>query len=34
MELAKEKSVIEKLRPYDVWHYHYPFGSLKKLLEK
>jgi glycosyltransferase involved in cell wall biosynthesis len=32
--LQRKKSVIEKLRPYDVWHYHYPFGSLKKLLEK
>jgi glycosyltransferase involved in cell wall biosynthesis len=22
------------LRRYDVWHYHYPYGSLKKSLEK
>lgn len=25
---------FRKLRRYDVWHYHYPYGSLKKSLEK
>jgi hypothetical protein len=25
---------FKKLRDYDVWHYHYPYGSLKKTLEK
>ena len=25
---------FKKLKDYDVWHYHYPYGSLKKALEK
>jgi hypothetical protein len=26
--------LFRRLRNYDVWHYHYPYGSLKKSLEK
>jgi glycosyltransferase involved in cell wall biosynthesis len=26
--------LFTKLKMYDVWHYHYPYGSLKKRLEK
>src|SRR6266487_2212635 len=26
--------LFRKLRGYDVWHYHYPYGSLRKSLEK
>jgi hypothetical protein len=26
--------LFRKLRHYDVWHYHYPYGSLRKSLEK
>ncbi|MFZ0512300.1 MAG: hypothetical protein WAM14_11895 [Candidatus Nitrosopolaris sp.] len=26
--------LFRKLRGYDVWHYHYPYGSLKRSLEK
>jgi hypothetical protein len=26
--------LFRKLRRYDVWHYHYPYGSLKRSLEK
>jgi hypothetical protein len=26
--------LFKKLRGYDVWHYHYPYGSLKRSLEK
>jgi glycosyltransferase involved in cell wall biosynthesis len=26
-------SLFKKLKRYDVWHYHYPYGSLKKSLE-
>ncbi len=25
--------LFKKLKAYDVWHYHYPYGSLKKSLE-
>jgi glycosyltransferase involved in cell wall biosynthesis len=25
---------FKKLREYDVWHYHYPYGSLRRSLEK
>lgn len=25
---------FKKLKEYDVWHYHYPYGSLKRALEK
>jgi hypothetical protein len=25
---------FRKLRRYDIWHYHYPYGSLKRSLEK
>jgi hypothetical protein len=25
---------FRKIRGYDVWHYHYPYGSLKRSLEK
>lgn len=25
---------FKKLQGYDIWHYHYPYGSLKKALEK
>ena len=24
----------KKLKSYDIWHYHYPYGSLKEYLEK
>ena len=24
----------KKLKSYDIWHYHYPYGGLKKYLEK
>src|SRR5919197_461677 len=26
--------LFRKLKDYDVWHYHYPYGSLKRNLEK
>ncbi len=26
--------LFKKLKMYDVWHYHYPYGSLKKSLER
>lgn len=26
--------LFRKLKDYDLWHYHYPYGSLKKELEK
>jgi hypothetical protein len=26
--------LFRQLREYDVWHYHYPYGSLKRRLEK
>jgi glycosyltransferase involved in cell wall biosynthesis len=25
---------LKKLKGYDIWHYHYPYGSLKRILEK
>ena len=25
---------FEKLKDYEVWHYHYPYGSLRRALEK
>jgi glycosyltransferase involved in cell wall biosynthesis len=25
---------FRKLRDYDIWHYHYPYGSLRRSLEK
>src|SRR5215475_9943075 len=25
---------FRNLKKYDVWHYHYPFGTLKRSLEK
>ncbi len=25
---------FKKLKGYDIWHYHYPYGSLKRSLEK
>ncbi|HET6640326.1 MAG TPA: glycosyltransferase [Nitrososphaeraceae archaeon] len=25
---------FKKLKGYDIWHYHYPYGSLKRTLEK
>lgn len=27
---AERKKLFEKLANYEVWHYHYPFGSLKR----
>jgi glycosyltransferase involved in cell wall biosynthesis len=30
----KRWSFFRNLRNYDVWHYHYPYGSLKKSLEE
>lgn len=26
-------SFLKKLKEYDIWHYHYPYGSLKRALE-
>ena len=27
-------NLFKKLKEYEVWHYHYPYGSLKKTLER
>jgi hypothetical protein len=27
-------NLFKKLKEYEVWHYHYPYGSLKKSLER
>jgi glycosyltransferase involved in cell wall biosynthesis len=27
-------NLFKKLKEYEVWHYHYPYGSLKRSLEK
>lgn len=27
-------SLFKKLKEYEVWHYHYPYGSLKRSIEK
>jgi hypothetical protein len=27
-------TLFKKLKEYEVWHYHYPYGSLKKSLER
>jgi hypothetical protein len=27
-------NLFKKLKEYEVWHYHYPYGSLKKCLER
>jgi glycosyltransferase involved in cell wall biosynthesis len=32
--LVQRWSFFRRLKGYDVWHYHYPYGSLKASLEK